>query len=217
MNTPPTATGPGPRPRKAPARLAGCVLMAAACGLLPGCAAPVGPVEVTRFHVPETARLGSGTIRVEPVEGETETLEFRTYAAAVMRELTRHGYTAPLPGEPAATQQVARLSIARQTFRPGRNGSPVSVGVGGSTGSYGSGLGLGLGIDLSGPPPEQVETRLSVSIRDGAQGRTLWEGRAAFTVSAKSPLSQAPLGAAKMAEALFKDFPGRSGETILVK
>jgi hypothetical protein len=93
----------------------------------------------------------------------------------------------------------------------------VSVGVGGSAGSYGSGLGVGIGIELSGPPPEQIETELSVTIRERASGRALWEGRSRFTVGAKSPLAQTQLAAAKMSEALFKDFPGRSGETILVK
>jgi hypothetical protein len=54
-------------------------------------------------------------------------------------------------------------------------------------------------------------------IRDRESGRTLWEGRSSFTVRATSPLAGTQLGAAKMAEALFRDFPGISGETILVK
>ncbi|GGC14885.1 hypothetical protein GCM10011494_37120 [Novosphingobium endophyticum] len=183
---------------------------------LAGCVAPVGPVEVTRFHAPDAIPLRQGTISVEPAPGQEGGIEFRTYAGAVMRELTRLGYSdAAQAGAPG--QQVATLSIERHRYRPGRDGSPVSVGVGGSTGSYGSGLGVGLGINLSGPPPEQVETRMHVMIRERDSGRTIWEGRASFAVRADSPLAQTPLGAAKMAEALFKDFPGQSGETILVK
>ena len=64
--------------------------------------------------------------------------------------------------------------------------------------------GMGVGIDLSGRPAEQVETRLGVSIKDRAKNTVLWEGRAGFSVSAKSPQAQTQLGAAKMAEALFK-------------
>lgn len=194
--------------------LAGAALIAAAT--LSGCVAPVGPVEVTRFHAPGAVPLGQGTISVEPAPGQEDGIEFRTYAGAVMRELQRVGYvdTASSAG---ASRQVATLSIERQTWRPGREGGPVSVGVGGSTGSYGSGLGVGIGIDLSGRPPEQAETRMHVMIRERASGRTIWEGRARFAVRADSPLAQTPLGAAKMAEALFKDFPGQSGETILVK
>ncbi|SFF94918.1 protein of unknown function [Novosphingobium sp. CF614] len=192
------------------------VLALAASAALAGCVAPVGPVEVTRFHAAETASLGHGTIRVEPAPGQADDMEFRSYAAAVGRELARLGYAQPLPGE-SGSQQVAVLSLERQRFQPQRRSGPVSVGLGGATGSYGSGVGLGIGIDLSGPPPEQVATRLAVTIRDRASGRPLWEGRAMFAVRADSPMAQTALGAAKMAEALFKGFPGESGETILVK
>jgi len=194
--------------------------LALACALpatLSGCVAPVGPVEVTRFIAPDAPQFARGVIRVEPAPGQPDDLEFRAYAAAVGRELTRLGYREPLPGTDAAAPQVALVTLERQRFQPQRSRGPVSVGVGGATGGYGSGVGLGLGIDLSGPPPEQVGTRLSVTIRERPSGKSLWEGRAAFTVRADSPLAQTSLGSAKMAEALFKDFPGRSGETILVK
>ena len=181
---------------------------------LSACVAPVGPVEVTRFHLPDTSQLGNTTIAVEPAQGmDGASLEFRSYAAAVQRELDRIGYVSAV----GDSRQVALLSVDRRSFQPGRGRSPVSVGVGGSTGSYGSGVGLGVGFDLSGPPPEQVETRMSVMIRDRDSGETLWEGRASFAVRSNSPLAETQLGAAKMAEALFRDFPGASGETILVK
>src|SRR3546814_16354534 len=85
-------------------------------------------------------------------------IEFRTYAGAVMRELQRIGYVdAASGGGPG--RQVATLSIERNSFRPGRDGSPVSVGVGGSTGSYGSGdrkrvvsgKGVYVRVELGGP------------------------------------------------------------------
>lgn len=180
-----------------------------------GCVAPVGPVEVTRFHVPDTSRLGRGAIAVEPAPGMVaDSLEWRTYAAAVGRQLTLVGYNEQAAGSGA---QVALVRLQRRTLQPARDRSPVSVGVGGSTGSYGSGLGLGVGFDLSGPPPDVVETELAVTIRDRASGQPLWEGRAGFSVTAKSPLANSQLGAAKMAEALFKGFPGNSGETIEVR
>lgn len=181
---------------------------------LSGCVAPTGPVEVTRFHVPDTARLGRGAIAVEPAPGmAADSLEWRSYAAAVGRQLTLIGYREQI----GTGDQVALVRLQRQAYQPQRRRGPVSVGVGGSTGSYGSGLGLGLGIDLSGPPPEVIETELAVTIKDRATGQSLWEGRSAFTVTAKSPLANSQLGAAKMAEALFKGFPGTSGETIQVK
>jgi len=56
-----------------------------------------------------------------------------------------------------------------------------------------------------------------VIIKDRTSGQALWEGRASFAVRASSPLADTTLGAGKMAEALFKGFPGQSGETIEVK
>lgn len=185
---------------------------------LAGCAAQVGPVEVTRFSAPDAPTLGRGVIRIDPAKlQDASSLEFRTYAAAVAQELAKVGYRQALPGETLRDTQVAVLSIDRQVYQPGRQRSPVSVGVGGSTGSYGSGLGLGLGINLAGKPQDQIETRMQVMIKERPEGRTIWEGRAAFTVGSKSPMAQTSLGAAKMAEALFKGFPGKSGETITVK
>lgn len=182
---------------------------------LGACVAPVGPVEVTRFHVADTAVLGRGTIAVISAPGTDATsLSFRAYQAAVMRELVRLGYTEAAPG---TATQLAELRLERRVYRPERSRSPVSVGLGGSTGSYGSGLGLGLGIDLSGRPKEQTETQIGVMIRDAASKDSLWEGRANFAVRSDSPLAGGELGAAKMAEALFKGFPGQSGETIEVK
>lgn len=200
---------------KLPFRAAAAVLAAMTAT---ACVAPVGPVEVTRFIAPDAPTLGRGVVRVDAQPGtDPASLEFRTYAAAVGRELAKAGYTEAPYGSATGATQVALLSVQRQTWAPGRDGSPVSVGVGGSTGSYGGGVGLGIGFDLSGPPPEQVATEMRVMIKDAATDKTLWEGRASFTVSAKSEMAQTSLGAAKMAEALFKDFPGNSGETIYVK
>lgn len=190
--------------------------IAAAIGLLAlgGCVAPIGPVEVTRFHLPDTSVLGRGTITVEPAPGQDgDSMEFRSYATAVERQLAIVGYSIA-PG--GASSQVALLKLDRQTWRPERGRGPVSVGVGGAAGSWGSGAGIGLGIDLSGPPPQQVETTMAVVIKDRAAGTRLWEGRASFTVRASSPLASTQLGAPKLAEALFRDFPGQSGETIQV-
>jgi hypothetical protein len=193
------------------------ILAALGLAALPGCVAPVGPVEVTRFHVPELATLGRGFIVIEPAPGiQGDSLEFRSYAGAVARQLTLLGYSEEVAAN-VGGGQIAQVRIERSTFRPDRRRGPVSVGVGGSTGSYGSGVGLGIGLDLSGPPPQQVETLLGVTIKDRASGKALWEGKATFTVRAASPLASTQLGAAKLAEALFKGFPGSSGETIQVK
>ena len=192
------------------------VLAVAASAALAGCVAPVGPVQVTRFHAPELASLGKGTIAVEPAEGNSaDSLEWQTYRDAVRRQLILLGYSEAAAGAPSA--QVALVRLSRETYQPDRAGSPVSVGIGGSTGSYGGGLGVGIGLNLSPKPAAQVETQLGVVIKDRASAKALWEGRASFAVSVKSPLAETGLAAPKMATALFQGFPGTSGETIEVK
>lgn len=181
---------------------------------LGGCVTPVGPVEVTRFHGPDVALLGKGSISIEPAPGaDAGSLEWQAYRAAVTRQLVTLGYSEAAPG---AGAQVAMVALSRRTIE-GQRSSPVSVGVGGSTGTYGGGLGLGVGLNLSPKPGPQVATDLAVTIRDRQSNTTLWEGRASFVVSAKSPLASTSLGAPKMSEALFQGFPGASGQTIEVK
>lgn len=190
------------------------LVLIAPLALLGGCMAPIGPVEVTRFHVPELAPQARGSIAVEAAPGmDGASLELQAYQGAVAQELRRIGFAVQDKGG----DQVAEVRLSRQTYRPDRARNPVSVGIGGSTGSYGSGLGVGIGLDLSGPPPEVVETQLAVAIRDRKSGKVVWEGRAQFTVRATAPQAQTALGAPKMAAALFQGFPGNSGETILVR
>lgn len=193
------------------------LLVLVPAALLAACQTYVGPVEVTRFHdAAALSRLSQGTIAVLPAPGfsDEQSLEQASYDAAVSRELQRVGYSLATAG---TSQQVAEVRVERFRMQPERGRGPVSVGVGGSTGSYGSGVGVGIGLDLSGRPKEQVTTQLSVMIRDAGTRATVWEGRASFTVAASSQLAQTQLGAAKMAEALFRGFPGNNGETIEVE
>ncbi|RVQ67002.1 DUF4136 domain-containing protein [Croceicoccus ponticola] len=191
-------------------------LIAALALTLSACATPPGPVQVTRFNAPEKASLlGRGAIAIEAAPGmDADSLELASYRAAVARELVRLGYTEAATGQGS---QVAEVRLRRGVVQPVREGGPVSVGVGGSTGSYGSGVGLGVGIDLSGKPMEQVMTELAVVIRQRVTGEPIWEGRAEFGVKAGSPLAETQLAAPHLAEALFVDFPGKSGETFEVK
>ena len=57
--------------------------------------------------------------------------------------------------------------VTRDTERyGGREKGGTSVGVGGSTGSYGSGLGVGIGFDLS-PDSRRYETTMEILTGDG--------------------------------------------------
>lgn len=183
--------------------------------LLTGCASTyVSPVEVTRFHQDTPNLLGKGPIAVRAaLAEEPNSWEYAAYQTAVIEELRQIGYN--VVG--GAADQVAEISVERLVDRPGRARSPVSVGVGGSTGSYGSGLGVGVGLDLSPRPAEQIDTQLRVVIKPTAGGDALWEGRARFAASANSEYGDQRAAAAKLADALFSGFPGRSGETIEVR
>jgi hypothetical protein len=185
---------------------------------LGGCAAAIPPVEVTRFHSAGPA-VQSGGIVVEPAVGlNGDSIEFRTYAGAVAQELQRVGFTDESGKQTfAASEYVAIMSYGRDVRPGGTARSPVSVGVGGSTGSYGSGVGLGIGINLSGKPKDIVTTRLSVQIRRRADTVAVWEGRALTEAKDGSPAAQPGLAASRLAAALFSGYPGTSGETITVK
>ncbi|MEO6040421.1 MAG: DUF4136 domain-containing protein [Croceibacterium sp.] len=191
------------------------ILASLAAALLAGCTTTyVSPVEVTRFVGAAPSQLGSGQLAVQPAPGqEPASWGYAALHAAVSEKLQRLGYN--LTGDMA--QQVAELSVTQATDRPGRGRSPVSVGVGGSTGGYGSGVGAGIGIDLSPRPGPVTDTELRVVIRPSGGGAALWEGRARFAASANSRYSDPRAAAARLAEALFSGFPGRSGETIEVR
>ncbi|MCP9222111.1 DUF4136 domain-containing protein [Erythrobacter sp. LQ02-29] len=174
------------------------------------------PVDVTRFVEPSaTARLGTGTAFVEAAPGSPEDgLAMSPYISAVASQLNRIGYREMARG---TADQVVQVRIQRsQIDAQGRRG-PVSVGVGGSTGSYGSGLGLGLGINLGGGGGPRIATQLGVMIRDRATNEVLWEGRADFDAPAASRYAT-PAGSAQvLADAVFQNFPGNNGETVRVE
>ena len=179
---------------------------------LSGCVVPTGPVEVTRFNrAAEGVVYGSGTYSVSVAgDSASQSLSASPYLAAVAREMQRVGYKE----RPAASDATAEISVGTADIRPQRN--PVSVGVGGSAGSYGSSVGLGVGIDLSGRSKWQVETTLAVRILRRSDNLVIWEGKASQTANAGSPAAQPGIAASKLAAALFQDFPGVSGETIRV-
>lgn len=188
---------------------------------LAACATTTPPVSVTRFHNAETMPIGTGTVTIAPaMESEDGgSLEKRSYDAAVLRELQRVGFQEALPstasGAPAG-EYLVRVLVDQSLLTAGGQRSPVSVGVGGRTGGYRSGVGLGIGINLGGKPKDKIVTELSVRISRQSDGNVVWEGRSSIEAKEGSPASQPGLAASKLAEALFRDFPGQSGSTIKV-
>lgn len=175
-----------------------------------------GPVEVTRFVSDRPAALGQGPIHVH-FPDEMSNLGAKTaFRNAVEAELRSLGYD--VVAQEGAGVQVATVRTSRSPFAAASQSrrGPVSVGVGGSTGSYGSGVGLGVGINLGGnrSAPSAV-SELSIRITDD-RVETLWEGRAEIATSVDSPYSDVDASARALAAALLRDFPGGNGETVTI-
>lgn len=186
--------------------------------LLSGCTTMTPPIDVTRFHNAQVAPIVPGSVTIQAnvsEDGHSRSIEHATYGAALLRELQRVGFTEARENS-ENSQYVARYTIERAVLSAGGSRSPVSVGVGGSTGSYGSGVGMGIGINLGGQPKDKIATELSVRIARRDNSSVVWEGRALVEAKQGSPAAQPGLAAAKLAEALFRDFPGESGTTIRV-
>jgi hypothetical protein len=173
------------------------------------------PVEVTRFHLNQP--IARGPIAVEPFAvPNAGGPEFNVYAAAVQRQLARLGW--PQADTVGQSEQVALVGIEQGSHEAPPRRSPVSVGVGGGTGGYGSGVGVGLGFNLGGRRSgELMSTTLQVRIKRRSDGTVFWEGRAVDAVRAGSEGAQPAAIAERLAEALFRDFPGESGHTIRVE
>ncbi|MFM9935626.1 MAG: DUF4136 domain-containing protein [Novosphingobium sp.] len=178
--------------------------------------AMAAPIEVTRFHTPDSlVTLGRGAVAVVGAPGtDPASLETRVWLQAVEAELAALHFGSATPG---AADCFAEVRLERQTERTERRRGPVSVGVGGATGGWNSGVGLGVGFNLGGGPRALVITRLAVTIRSRATGQALWEGRADNTEKDGAKLAAIDQAAPRMAHALFSGFPGTSGATITVK
>lgn len=193
----------------------------AAAASLSACATgplPPTPVEVTRFHSEAVSSPSTrGTVFVESAPAEADgALELSSYKSAVARELLALGYR---EGPRSAADTLVQVSVehyVRGTSAARR--SPVDVGIGGSTGTYGSGIGIGVGINLGGNRErERLGTELSVMLRDASSGQATWEGRASFEYSPDTRLVSPAVNAPILADALFRDFPGSDGQTVEIE
>ena len=190
------------------------ILMLLTLSVLTACVVPTGPVEVTRFNrAAEGVPYGKGSFAVALV-GESasdRSLSGSPYLAAVAREMQRIGYR----DNTGNSDVIAEVRFGATLVRLDRR-APVSVGVGGSTGSYGSGVGVSFGFNLGNGTAAQLQSSLAVRIVRRSDQVVIWEGTAVQFAKAGSPAAQPGIAASKLAEALFKDFPGVSGETIRV-
>jgi len=191
--------------------------------MLAGCAAQMPEARVTRFHLGQP--IAPGHVAVEPrnptLAGD---LEFQSYARAVQVELDRLGFTiAPN----LAKSEIVAVTEVQRSWRPSgqSRGSSISIGLGGASGGggwRGGGTSVGLGGSFSFPVGKQRErmdvlTELSVQLKRRSEGTVIWEGRAESVTRDGTPQASPQAAVQKLATALFRDFPGVSGQTITVK
>lgn len=200
------------------------ILSIAAAGaalLAGGCTTPrIAPVEVTRYHLGQP--MERTTVAVEPMTGANQiSPEYQLYADAVAAELERLAYVQARSD--MASGYIAAVSFTRSSRGAFREQPPVSIGLGGGSvsggrrGGGGVGLGGGLSFGIGGKTREVIGSDLWVQLRRRSDNTTVWEGRALTESISGKPGSDPRESAARLARALFKDFPGESGVTTTVK
>jgi hypothetical protein len=194
--------------------------IAAVAMLAGGCTTTTrqGPVEVTRYHLGQP--LERTTVVVEPMAGGTQVSpEYQLYADAVAAELARIGYVRS--SSDMASGYIAAVSLTRAALGSFREPPPFSIGLGGGSFSGGRRGGVGIGggtsVGIGGKTRQVTGLELAVQLRRRSDNTTVWEGRA-MTESVSGVAGSDPRdAAARLAQALFKDFPGESGVTTSVR
>jgi hypothetical protein len=163
-----------------------------------------GGMDVARFHLGEQT-IARSQIAIEAFDRADANLpEFRVYAAAVARELSRLGWTVV----PAATrtEQVALIDVSQGSRREiaARSAARVGRSVAASA---------AVGADA----PNVTATLLEVGIRRRSDATVFWEGRAVSEARTGSAEAASTAAVERLAAALFRDFPGESGRTIRVR
>ena len=176
-----------------------CAILLAA-GTLSGCATGgrgggVQPgIDVTKTHLGQP--IARGQISVEAFDkADANNVEFQSYASAVARQLARLGWTVvPNPqSEQVALIDVQQGSRAALAQPP----SPAPAPPAAST--------------------DTVATQLSVRLKRRSEGTIFWQGRALAEAQANTAEAQRTAAVERLAEALFRDFPGESGRTIRLR
>jgi hypothetical protein len=186
--------------------LRNCMILAAiplaACSSMGGRRAVGGGVEVARFHLGQP--VARSQIAIEAFDrADANRPEFAAYAAAVERQLTRLGWN--VVRAPGQSEQIALIDVEQ--------GSPQAIAA---LAAARIGRGVAPSAAAAGSAGK-VATLLEVGIRRRSDGTVFWEGRAVADAPTGSPESASTAAVERLAEALFRDFPGESGRTIRVR
>jgi hypothetical protein len=195
-----------PRPALTRAILLAPLIGLAACATTP-------ETRVTRFHLPQP--IAPASIATEPRDPTTASLEYDRYAGAVGEALARNGFTA---GQRGSAELIAVVDIQRNYHAGPDKPPPFSIGIGGASFGRRSGIGGGIEVPIGkARATEIVQTNLAVQIKRRSDATIIWEGRATSEAKGGSPDASPDVVAPRLAEALFRGFPGESGRTISVK
>jgi hypothetical protein len=197
---------------------------------LSACAPQPFKADVSRFTVPLPAPAGQTFAVVAEDPRLAGGLEFATYANEVAAELTKIGYTKAASPETAdmLVRFDYRVDNGRERVRTDFGGAGVGFGGGrwgrwgpwGAWGGWNGGAfgpwGFGFNDPFFGAPDVRSYTiytsGIEVKIDRRADGQRLFEGRA----EAVSRTNRLPALVPNLVDALFTDFPGKSGETVRI-
>jgi hypothetical protein len=197
------------------ARFPKALIGLAALALLAGCETTT-PTQVTRFNLGQP--IAPAAVTITPRNpNDSGGLAFSATASAVSAELARLGFTIAPPTD-TSSPLVAVVALD-QTTRPGPPRGPAfSVGIGGATFGRHTGFGGGVDVPVTRGRESYIDSSLlSVQLKRRGDSTVVWEGRASTVTDAGSPADSPAALTQKLAAALFRDFPGASGQTIMVK
>ena len=163
--------------------------------------------EVTRFHLDQP--IPEQSVSLKAVDDNS--IELASYSELVAAELARIGYPVT---DSESTEIFVDMNIIRGMQMKPPKRSPLSVGIG--AGSYGGNVGMsgGVSMPVGGGGSEVYATRLEVKFVNRAENSIVWEGRAVKETEAAPTDPNAVMQ--QVVKALFQDFPGESGKTVVV-
>lgn len=193
------------------------IALALSAAALAGCSTTMGgraaPVDVTRYHLSQP--IPAGTVAVQPMNGGSAGPEAQLYVDAVTASMGSLGFTPAT--DSARSDYLATVDFRRTDRGQIRTRPPLTIGIGG--GSYGGGVGVGAGtsVGIGSKTRTVYASELAVQLRRRGDNTVIWEGKAMTETLGAADGTQPTDTATKLANALFKGFPGQSGITITVK
>lgn len=185
---------------------------------LSACGPRMVEADVTRFSA-APAGPAPGTVSIMPSPEQRGSLEFEAYADMVAEELRLHGFR-PIPADSVPPPDyMVRLNWGVGEPVTQVYSSPSTLYGGTSVFGSRTGYGLGVGIPLGGSQRVDSYTTwskwLTVAMRPAGaeQASNVFEGRAVTGAGGASVQPVMPY----LVEAVFTNFPGRSGATEEVR